>query len=174
MNKTRIYRGPIFELIQKNILIHDKIYKRDIIVHPGGVGVLAIDQNKILLVRQYRPAIDKETWEIPAGKLEYGEDPKECGLRELNEETGYEAKNLQLITSIYSTPGFCNEKIWIYEAKHITKAAHHLNMDEDEEIEIKWFAIKDAYEMIKKNQIEDAKTIIAIQHAIITKKGLKL
>ena len=100
-----IYKGKIFDLIQKDVVINDKIYQRDIIRHPGGVGVLVTKEGKILFVKQFRHAINKETLEIPAGKLEYGEDPKTCGMRELNEEAYLECEELQLITSIVSTPG---------------------------------------------------------------------
>lgn len=165
-----IYKGKIFDLIQKNVVINNKIYQRDIIRHPGGVGVLVTKENKILFVKQFRHAINKETLEIPAGKLEYGEDPKTCGIRELNEEAYLECEDLQLITSIVSTPGFCDELIWIYEAKNIKATTHHLAQDEDENIDLVWLDIKDAYQMILDQKIDDAKTIIAIQYAYINRK----
>ena len=165
-----IYKGKIFDLIQKNVVINNKIYQRDIIRHPGGVGVLVTKENKILFVKQFRPAINKETLEIPAGKLEYGENPKTCGIRELNEEAYLECEDLQLITSIVSTPGFCDERIWIYEAKNIKATTHHLAQDEDENIDLVWLDIKDAYQMILNQKIDDAKTIIAIQYAYINRK----
>lgn len=165
-----IYKGKIFDLIQKKVVINNKIYQRDIIRHPGGVGVLVTKENKILFVKQFRHAINKETLEIPAGKLEYGEDPKACGIRELNEEAYLECEDLQLITSIVSTPGFCDELIWIYEAKNIKATTHHLAQDEDENIDLVWLDIKDAYQMILDQKIDDAKTIIAIQYAYINRK----
>ena len=106
MEEKLIYKGIIFDLVQKDVEIKNKTYKRDIIRHPGGVGVICIVDGKILLVRQERPAIGKETLEIPAGKLEYGENPMECGLRELNEETGMACDKLELLLSFVSTPGF--------------------------------------------------------------------
>lgn len=165
-----IYKGKIFDLVQKNVVINNKIYQRDIIRHPGGVGVLVTKENKILFVKQFRHAINKETLEIPAGKLEYGENPKTCGIRELNEEAYLECEDLQLITSIVSTPGFCDELIWIYEAKNIKATTHHLAQDEDENIDLVWLDIKDAYQMILDQKIDDAKTIIAIQYAYINRK----
>ena len=122
-------------LVQKDVEIKNKTYKRDIIRHPGGVGVICIVDGKILLVRQERPAIGKETLEIPAGKLEYGENPMECGLRELNEETGMACDKLELLLSFVSTPGFCDERIWIYKAINPRKADIKLSLDEDEEID---------------------------------------
>lgn len=165
-----IYKGKIFDLIQKDVVINDKIYQRDIIRHPGGVGVLVTKEGKILFVKQFRHAINKETLEIPAGKLEYGEDPKTCGMRELNEEAFLECEELQLITSIVSTPGFCDERIWIYEAIHPKLTTHHLTQDEDENIDLVWLNINEAYQMILDQKIDDAKTIIAIQYAFINRK----
>ena len=90
---------------------------------------------KFLVGGHERPAIGKETLEIPAGKLEYGENPMECGLRELNEETGMACDKLELLLSFVSTPGFCDERIWIYKAINPRKADIKLSLDEDEEID---------------------------------------
>ncbi len=165
-NKT-IFKGKIFTLEEKDVTIHNKKYKRDVIRHPGGVGILLIQDHKVLLVKQMRHAIDKETLEIPAGKLEYGEDPMQAGLRELNEEAGYECKSLKPIVSFVSTPGFCDEVIWLYQADQPYPAQHKLAMDEDEDITKVWIDLDQAYKMIKNNEIIDAKTIIAIQYALL-------
>ena len=162
MKENLIYKGIIFDLVSKDVKIKDKYYKRDIIRHPGGVGVICIVDDKILLVKQFRPAINKETLEIPAGKLEYGEDPMACGVRELNEETGMECEKLELLLSFVSTPGFCDERIWIYTAIHPRKADIKLALDEDEEIDIIWLDLKTAYEYTRNGKIDDGKTVIAI------------
>lgn len=153
MEEKLIYKGIIFDLVQKNVKIKDKMYKRDIIRHPGGVGVICIIDGKILLVRQERPAIGKETLEIPAGKLEYGEDPMECGLRELNEETGMACDKLELLLSFVSTPGFCDERIWIYKAIHPRMADVKLSLDEDEEIDTLWLDLETAYEYTRNGKL---------------------
>ena len=170
MKEKEIFKGAIFTLVEKDVKIHDKIYKRDIIHHPGGVGVICILDNKILLVKQYRHAITKTTLEIPAGKLEYGENPKECGLRELNEEAGMECESLELVQSFVSTPGFCDERIWIYKAIHPKITNHRLDLDEDEDIETIWMDLDEAYKKIKSNEIDDAKTVIAILHMLLERK----
>lgn len=172
MEEKTIYKGSIFSLNQKTIQIKGKDYLRDIIRHPGGVGILVVIDHKILLVQQMRPAIDQVTLEIPAGKLEYGEDPLQAGLRELNEEAGYTCKELSLIQSFFSTPGFCDERIWIYEAIDPIPVKNRLSMDEDEEIECKWIPIHEAYEMTRNGTILDAKTIMAIDHAILKEKNV--
>ena len=162
MEEELIYKGIIFDLVQKDVEIKNKTYKRDIIRHPGGVGVICIVDGKILLVRQERPAIGKETLEIPAGKLEYGENPMECGLRELNEETGMACDKLELLLSFVSTPGFCDERIWIYKAINPRKADIKLSLDEDEEIDTLWLDLETAFEYTRNGKIDDGKTVIAI------------
>lgn len=164
MSKT-IYKGPIFTLEQRQVTIHGKEYNRDIIRHPGGVGVLLVVNQQILLVKQIRHAIDKETLEIPAGKLEYNEDIKEAAFRELNEEAGYTCEKLELFQAFVSTPGFCDEKIYLFEAIHPSKASVQLAMDEDEDITKVWIDIDTAYQYTQDGTIEDAKTILAIYRA---------
>ena len=172
MKEKLIYSGPIFDFVQTEVEIHKKKYPRDIIKVAGGVGILLIINNQILLVKQHRAAINRYTLEIPAGKLEYGEDPKTTALRELNEETGYTCKNLELIHRFVPTPAFCNENIWIYKAIEPEITKDRLPLDEDEDIELFWFDLSDAVKMVQNQQIEDAKTILAIYYAIVEGRNL--
>lgn len=163
-----VYQGPVFTMTHDIMEMKDgRQFPRDVIHHHGGVAVLVIKEGKILFVRQYRYALQQETLEIPAGKLEQGEDPYTCGMRELEEESGYGCQNMKLICEMYSTPGFCNEKIFIYEAFDLFALSHPKAMDEDEEIETLWIPIEEAYAMIAEKKIVDAKTVLAVQHAFI-------
>lgn len=172
MQKTKsskeVYQGVIFNITSDEVEIKGNVYRRDVVHHSGGVGILAIRQNQVLLVSQYRYAIQKSTYEIPAGKLEQGEDPYTCGMRELEEESGYTTKTLHSLCELYSTPGFCNEKIYLYWTNQLQKVEHPLHMDEDEEIEIAWYTIDEALKMVHTGVIQDAKTMIAIQFAKLT------
>ena len=141
MEEKLIYKGIIFDLVQKDVEIKNKTYKRDIIRHPGGVGVICIVDGKILLVRQERPAIGKETLEIPAGMA---------------------CDKLELLLSFVSTPGFCDERIWIYKAINPRKADIKLSLDEDEEIDTLWLDLETAFEYTRNGKIDDGKTVIAI------------
>lgn len=170
MKEKEIYQGVIFTLTQKQVMVNGMQVQRDIIHHPGGVGILLIHANRLLLVSQMRPAIDQKTIEIPAGKLEYGEDPYEAGMRELNEETGFTAKKLKPILTMVSTPGFCDEKIWIYEAIDPAPAKIKLDCDPDEDIETMWIDLATAQKWIQDGKIIDAKTILAIQHALLERR----
>lgn len=165
ISSQTVYEGNIFRMSKDEVEIKGNVYSRDIIHHHGGVGVLVIKDHRILFVKQYRYAIQKETLEIPAGKLEKGEDPYVCGLRELEEESGYTSKQLEPLCTMYSTPGFCTEKIYLYWTKSLLPVEHPRAMDEDEEIETCWIDIRKAWDMVCDGSIQDAKTIIAIQYA---------
>lgn len=168
ISSEKVYDGVIFNMTHDVIEIENgKQFPRDVIHHDGGVAVLVVRNAKILFVKQYRYAIQQDTLELPAGKLEKGEDPIECGIRELEEESGFGCSELGLICEMYSTPGFCTEKIYIYEAKNLRKIDHPRTMDEDEEINTSWIPIEEAYAMIQNGEIKDAKTILGIQYAYI-------
>lgn len=168
IKSTLVYQGHIFHITKDEVLIKGRVRQRDVVHHHGGVGVLALCDHKILLVKQYRYAVSCYMLEIPAGKLEQGEDPLTCGARELEEESGYRScKELQPLCSMYSTPGFCNEMLYLYWTKQVVKVENPAPMDEDEEIEIVWVELCKAKEMIENQEIIDAKTIVAIQYALL-------
>jgi ADP-ribose pyrophosphatase len=125
------------------------------------VAVVAItNDDKVVLVRQYRHPISEALLEIPAGKLEQGECPDDCARRELEEETGYVAAKLQQLTSIYTTPGFCNEIIHIYLATQLTKTVQCL--DDDEFLNIEQYTPGEVHQMISDGRIHDAKSIVGL------------
>ena len=165
LSSKSVYEGAIFQMTRDEVEINGQVFPRDVIHHDGGVGVLAIKDGKILLVKQYRYAVQEETLEVPAGKLEKGEDPYTCGLRELEEESGYTTERLETLCSLYSTPGFCSEKIYLYWTKKLIPVEHPRAMDEDEDIEVVWVDVRRAQAMVNDGTIQDAKTIIAIQFA---------
>lgn len=171
VSSTQTYEARIFT-VSKDIIEDEtgKQFQRDIIHHHGGVGILAMKDDKILFVHQYRPAVDAMMLEIPAGKLEKDEDPYTCGLRELEEESGFTTRKLHKVCEFYSTPGFCNEKLYIYEAEELQVVEHPKAMDEDEEIDLRWYSVEEAMNMIQRNEIIDAKTVIAVQHAMLKRK----
>lgn len=165
-SSTMMFEGRILSLTEDEVEIEDgSIVNRSVVHHNGGVAVVAVKDSKILLVSQYRYSVQAQTLEIPAGKLERNEDSKECGIRELEEEAGYCCKDMKLITAMFSTPGFCSEVIYIYEAYDLTKVENPRPMDDDEFITVEWMDLKEAYEKVLNGTIRDAKTIIGIQHA---------
>lgn len=162
MKSERIFEGKVLNLRVDTIELPNKKYsKREIIEHSGGVTVVAItDQNEIVLVKQYRKAIEDFLLELPAGKLEYGENPLECGKRELKEETGYTSDNFELLCETYSSPGYSTEKIYIYLAQDLKEGESEL--DEGEYLEVEKIDIKQVIKMIEDNKLTDSKTINGI------------
>ena len=159
---TNIYKGKIIEVnLQTVELPNGKEAKREIVNHPGGVAVVAFkDEETVIFVEQFRKPIDRNLLEIPAGKLEKDEDIKVCGIRELEEETGYKAKKFDYLGKIVTSPGFCDEYIYLFKAEGLYKGNDGLG-DEDEFINVKELKIERVKEMIKSGEIIDAKTISA-------------
>jgi len=134
---------------------------RDIVDHPGAVAIVPLlDDSKIVLIRQFRYAAGRELLEIPAGTLEKGEKPDACAVRELKEETGYEANSMRRLLSCYMAPGYSNEVIHLYVATGLKKGEKET--EEDEEIAVEAVGFDEALRMIEENKIEDAKTIVGV------------
>jgi ADP-ribose pyrophosphatase len=161
-----IFEGKVFNL-QVDQIEYNSGHKgiREIAVHPGGAVVLPVkDDGKIIMVKQFRYPLQKIILEFPAGKLDKGEDPQLCAIRELEEETGYKAKKIEKLGAIYTTPGFCTEILHLYFAKDLTSGDY--NREEGEYgMEIMEFTKKEIEEKIKSGEINDAKTICAMQYA---------
>ena len=172
LSTRRIYSGKILNLEQWQVqLPNGNGADREIVLHKGAAAIVAIDQaEQVVLVRQHRPAVNKVTWEIPAGKLDTAqEDMLEAAQRELREETGITAKNWELLSKIDTTPGFCSEAIGIYFARDLNQA--EVDLDEDEFVEVKVFPLSLAVKMIADGQITDAKTICGLLLANLKIKG---
>ena len=135
--------------------------KREIVEHSGGACVLYIKEGKALFVRQYRYAYGEAVLEIPAGKLNKGEDPSQAAYRELIEEAGVTADKIELLHVIYPSPGYTNEKIYIFEAIGGRQGDSH--PDEDEFLEVEYIPLDKVKQMLLSGEIKDAKTIIALQ-----------
>ncbi|RCW64847.1 NUDIX hydrolase [Saliterribacillus persicus] len=159
-----IYKGRIIELnIEEVLLPNGKNSQREIIKHPGAVAIIALtDQNKIVLVKQYRKALEKNIVEIPAGKLEKGEKPVITAIRELEEETGYTTDHLKYLTSFYTSPGFANELVYLYYTDQLYSLENKKELDEDEFVELLELSLEDTEKLINDQVIHDAKTMYAL------------
>lgn len=159
-----LYKGKIIELRVDEVELPDgKRAKRELIKHPGAVAIIPItDQGKLVLVEQFRKALERSIIEIPAGKIEPGEDPEETAIRELEEETGYRAKDFTYIQSFATSPGFADEVIHLYLAKSLVRVDNPAEGDEDEFISLQECTIEEAEEMMKDGRIYDAKTAFAV------------
>ncbi len=161
-----IYEGKIIDLkVQEVKLPNGKTSKREIVRHPGAVAVIAhTDEGKLILVRQYRKPMDRTMVEIPAGKLEPGEDPLVTARRELEEETGYVADSMEEIIAFYTSPGFADELVHLYEAKGLKKGDGAAVLDEDEFVDVMEVTLQEAEQLIQTREIYDAKTAYAVQY----------
>ena len=162
VKKNYVYEGKILTLRCDDAELPDgKPCKREIIEHSGGACVLYVEEGKALFVRQYRYAYGESIYEIPAGKLEKGEDPAKAAARELEEEAGVKADELKLLFVMYPTPGYTNEKIYIYQALGGKKTAACL--DEGEFLDVEYIPLEKVKEMLTNSEIKDGKSIIALQ-----------
>ena len=156
------YQGAILKIYEDTVLANGHEAHWDFIHHDGAAAVLPVTaEGKILMVRQYRNALDRYTLEIPAGKLYDPKEPKiECAYRELEEETGFKTENMEYLISVNTTVAFCDEAIDIFVARNLIPSRQHL--DEDEVIDVEAWDLKDLEERIYKGEITDGKTIAAI------------
>ncbi|NLJ95298.1 MAG: NUDIX hydrolase [Clostridiaceae bacterium] len=165
-----LFEGKVFTVEKAQVkLIDDTNSIREVVHHNGGACVLALDaEQNIYLVKQYRISVKQDMLEIPAGKLEKDEDYLLCAQRELKEELGISAKNWELLTEFYPTPGYCSEKIKIFLARNLTIGENKL--DPGEFLEVKKLSFDDALEKVYANKITDSKTMLAI---LLTDKILR-
>ncbi len=166
LSTVQIFEGKIISLQVDDVeLPNGKTGKRELVKHPGAVAIIALtEENKLVLVEQYRKALERTIVEIPAGKLEKGEEPFECAKRELEEETGYECETLELVASFYTSPGFADEIVHVYSAKGLRKKENAAGLDEDEFVQLLEWSLDEALQAIKEKRIYDAKTMFAIQY----------
>ncbi len=171
LDSTVLFDGKIIRVEKDTVQLEDGTQAfREVVRHPGGVCILALtDEEEILLVRQFRYPHAAVTVEIPAGKLEYGEDPETCGRRELLEECGCTADEFTYLGKLFPTPAYDAEVIYMYLAKGLRQAAQHL--DEGEFLDVERMPLSDAVQMVLDDKLPDAKTQLAIlKYAAMTNK----
>ncbi|MRN53516.1 NUDIX domain-containing protein [Paenibacillus monticola] len=156
-----IFEGNIITLQVDTVRMPDgNTATREVIKHPGAVAVLALNQNKMLVVEQYRQPMHRTEVEIPAGKLDKGEDPLAAAHRELQEETGLHSGDMRHLKSFYTSPGFADEIIHMYVTENAQPG--DMSLDEDEFLEVSELTLEEAYQYIADGRIADAKTIMAV------------
>lgn len=164
ITSKKIFEGNIIDLqVDEVKLPNGETAERELVYHPGAVAVIPItEDNKIVLVEQYRKPLERTLIEIPAGKLEKNENPLTAAVRELEEETGYTTTNLSQVTSFYTSPGFANEKVYVYVTNDLIKMENPPAGDDDEFVEIIEVTLDEAKELVEEGRIQDAKTNYAI------------
>lgn len=161
LNSERIYEGKILNLRRDKVTVVNGTSYREIVEHNGGSVAAAItDDGKIVMVKQYRKAVDRVVLEAPAGKIEGDEDPLATVKRELREETGYTADRIELLTAMEPSVGYTSETLYIYLATGLTPG--ETDFDENEAIDVVEYDFDEIYKMAADGRIRDAKTIIAV------------
>lgn len=166
LKEETVYKGPRAHLVVQDVQLPDgSVAQWDMIRHSGAAAVVAVDEDgKVIMTRQYRTSVDRETLEIPAGVLDMidgvKEDPKACAKRELEEETGYYSEDIHFLLSYCSSIGICDEVIHIYYAKNLKMKAQAL--DQGEYIAVEGYSLDDLMDMIDQGQLVDGKTIAGI------------
>lgn len=162
LGSEKIFKGVVFDVERDRLREESGIeIVRDVVRHPGGAGALPLfDDGRVALVKQYRHPARRELLEIPAGRIEDGETPAACATREVEQEIGFRVGRMKKLTEFYSTPGFCEERLYIYLATELTPGSQDL--DHDELIEIVHLPLDEAVRMAERGEIEDSKTIIAL------------
>ncbi|MFA6782815.1 MAG: NUDIX hydrolase [Sedimentibacter sp.] len=163
VKSEKIFEGKIVNLRVDTVELQNQKYaKREIVDHKDAACILAVNNDKIILVKQYRKAVEEFILELPAGILNIAEEPQEGALRELKEETGYKADKINLIYEFYTSPGFSNEKVYLFKASELIFEG--TNFDEDECIETIEVNAEEAKKMLESGRITDSKTIIGLLH----------
>lgn len=164
LDSKEIFRGRVFNVTVDMIREGDKTYQREVVHHPGSAVIIPIfDDGTIAFVRQYRHPAVRYLLEAPAGTLNRGEVPEEGAARELEEELGFVAGRLEKLSEFFVSPGFCEEKMWVYLATELTETKQRL--EEDEILQVVRIPFSQALTMISTGEIEDAKTIIGVMLA---------
>jgi ADP-ribose pyrophosphatase len=164
VSSKEVFHGRIFDVTIDTIREGDKTYQREVVHHPGSAVIIPIfDDGTIALVRQYRHPAVRYLLEAPAGTLKRGEVPEEGAARELEEELGFVAGRLEKLSEFFVSPGFCEEKMWVYLATELNETQQQL--EDDEILEVVRIRFSQALSMITTGEIEDAKTIIGVMLA---------
>jgi ADP-ribose pyrophosphatase len=160
VSSREILKNKLFSVVDEVAKDPDGFeIKRSIVRHPGSAVMMAVDDTeRILLVRQFRLPAEQELWELPAGRLDPGESPREAAERELREETGYSARDWKELATFWASPGYVDEKMTVFLASGLQEGEQEPM--EDERIQIRWFAWTDVQKMLREGQILDAKTMI--------------
>lgn len=164
ISSESIYSGRVISVKKDQVrLPNGETAARELVVHPGAVGIIPItNDGRLIVVEQYRKPLERSLVEIPAGKLEPGEEPAVTAVRELEEETGFGANSFTYLQTIATSPGFADEVIHLYVAKDLYKIENPASLDEDEFVELMTVSLEEAEKMIEDGRIFDAKTVIAV------------
>ena len=160
----RVFTGRVFSVDRDRVrLPHGRETTQDVVRHSKSVVLVPIPEpGKVILIRQYRYAVNMWMWELPAGSVDEGETPEQAAVRECHEEIGHVPSTVVRLAALYPTPGYCDEEMLFYRVSGLEEPAEAAAVDEDEDIEARVFELRDAREMVRRGEVVDMKTIVAL------------
>lgn len=166
IRSQEIFNGKIIKVSVDDVLLpNGETSIRELVKHQGAVAVIAVTKDqRVVMVEQYRKPLEKNLVEVPAGKLEPGEAPEVTAVRELEEETGFTTNQLEYVTSFYTTPGFCDERIYLYYTDKLIPLIEEKALDEDEFLDCETYTMEELDQLVKDERIHDLKTMYALQY----------
>jgi ADP-ribose pyrophosphatase len=164
ISRERVYDGKVFDVDRERVTLpHGATVTLDIVRHPRSVVILPVpERGHIVLIRQYRHAVGRWLWEVPAGSVDPGESPDAAAKRECHEEIGQVPDTIVRLGALYPTPGYCDEEMIFFRVSGLGDSVETAAVDEDEDIEARTFPIREAREMIRTGQIVDMKTVVGL------------
>jgi ADP-ribose pyrophosphatase len=166
LSTERIFDGKVFDVDRDRVRMPNaREVTVDVIRHPPSAVIVPVPEpGQVILIRQYRYAVNQWLWECPAGSVDEGETPEEAARRECHEEIGQVPDTVVRLGAMYPTPGYCDEEMFFFRVSGLSLPEHEAEQDEDEDIEVRVFSLKDVREMIRRGEIVDMKTVIALSY----------
>jgi ADP-ribose pyrophosphatase len=164
IERERVFEGRVFTVDRERVrLPHGPTVTLEVVRHPASVVIVPVPgQGEVILIRQYRHAINRWLWELPAGSVDPGETPEAAAIRECHEEIGQVPETVVRLGALYPTPGYCDEEMVFFRVSGLAEPTEAAAVDEDEDIEARTFAIRDARDMVRKGEIMDMKTVVGL------------
>jgi ADP-ribose pyrophosphatase len=164
LSTERVFTGKVFNVDRDGVrMSNGREVTVDVIRHPPSAVIVPVPEpGRVILIRQYRYAINRWLWECPAGSVDEGETPEQAAKRECHEEIGQIPDTVVRLSAMFPTPGYCDEEMFFFRVSGLSVPEHEAERDEDEDIEVREFALKEAREMVRRGEITDMKTVIAL------------
>ena len=159
-----MFDGKVFDVDRDEVTLpHGRTVKMDVVRHPKSVVIIPVPEaGHVILIRQYRHAVEQWLWELPAGSVDEGETPEAAAARECHEEIGQVPETVVRLGALYPTPGYCDEEMVFFRVSGLTEPTEAAAVDEDEDIEAKTFTLRDARDMVRRGEIIDMKTVVGL------------
>jgi len=163
-NSEQVFKGKVFSVDRDRVTLpNGREVTLDIVRHPKSVVLVPVPEpGQVILVRQYRHAVNAKLWELPAGSLDPGETPEQAAARECHEEVGLVPQTVVRLAALYPTPGYCDEEMIFFRLSSLEQPTTEAAQDEDEDIEVQTFELREAREMIRRGEIVDMKTLVGL------------